>query len=45
MAAASDLVAGARYEVQQRNSGREVEVVRVGFASRGGALVPLDPFG
>ena len=30
---------GALYEVQQRSRGRELEVVRVGFASRGGALV------
>jgi hypothetical protein len=34
------LVAGARYEVQQRSSGWEVEVVKVAFTARGGALVP-----
>ena len=35
-----ELVAGARYEVQKRNLGREVEVVKVRFTSKGGALVP-----
>ena len=34
------LVAGARYEVQQRNHLREPEVVRVRFAMRGSTLVP-----
>jgi hypothetical protein len=36
-----DLVAGVRYEVQKRNPGREPEVVRVRFAARGKALVPV----
>ena len=40
-----ELVAGACYEVQKRNPGREVVGVRVRFRARGGALVPLDPFG
>ncbi len=34
------LVAGARYEVQQRSHVREPEVVRVRFTTRGTALVP-----
>ena len=32
--------AGARYQVQQRNRGRETEVVRVRFATLEGACVP-----
>jgi hypothetical protein len=36
-----ELVAGARYEVQKRSLGREVEVVMVRFKVRGGALVPV----
>ncbi len=34
------LVAGVHYEVQRRNLGREVEVVRVRFGARGRVLVP-----
>jgi hypothetical protein len=37
---ASFLVASARYEVQERTSGRNLEVVRVRFRVRGGAMVP-----
>jgi len=33
------VVAGARYEVQKRNLGRESEVVRVRLAARGRVLV------
>ena len=36
------MVAGARYEVQKRNLGREPEVVKVRFRVRGGTLVPVD---
>jgi hypothetical protein len=36
------LVAGARYEVQKRSSGRNLEVVRVKFKVRGGTLVPMN---
>ncbi len=38
------MVAGARYEVQKKSPGREVEVVRVRFEVGGGALLPSDPF-
>lgn len=41
MAAASDLVAGARYEAQQRSLGRNSEVIEVRFEVGGGALVPV----
>jgi hypothetical protein len=34
------LVAGARYEVQQRKRGREMEVIRVRFKVKGSTLVP-----
>ena len=36
----NSLAAGARYEVQQRNLGREAEVVWLTLTSRGSALVP-----
>ena len=36
-----ELVAGARYEVQQMSVGRKTDVVRVRFKVRGGALVPV----
>jgi hypothetical protein len=35
------LVAGARYEVQKRTSGRNLEVIRVKFRVRGGVMVPV----
>jgi ABC-type tungstate transport system permease subunit len=35
------VVAGVRYEAQQRNRAREVDVVRVRFASREKAFVPV----
>jgi hypothetical protein len=41
--AASELVAGACYEVQKRTSGRNLEVVRVELKVRRGALVPMAP--
>lgn len=34
-------VAGVLYEVQKRNSGRELEVVRVAFERQGEVLVPV----
>ncbi len=34
------MVAGARYEVQKRILGRNLEVVRVRFRVRGATLVP-----
>lgn len=35
------LVAGVRYEVEQRNFRRNLEIVEVRFKARGGALVPV----
>lgn len=35
-------LAGVRYEVQQRDCGREVEVLEMAFEARGTALVPLE---
>jgi hypothetical protein len=37
------LVGEARYEVQKRTSGRNLEVVRVRFRVRRGTLVPIPP--
>ena len=37
----SHLVAGVRYEAEQRNSGRGLEVVELAFEARGTALVPV----
>ena len=36
-----NLVAGARYEVQKRTLGRNLEVVRVEFEVKDGSVVPV----
>ena len=41
MALLQRLVAGVLYEAQKRNSGRELEVIRVAFERQGKALVPV----
>ena len=38
---ASGVLSAARYEVQKRSLGRNLEVVRVKFKVRGGTLVPV----
>jgi len=37
---APGVLSAARYEVQKRTLGRNLEVIRVRFKVRGGALVP-----